>query len=296
MRVLILSDIHLRHRQIDTILSWETHDRVIMLGDYFDQWSDTPAQNAATALWLKGKLDDPRFIGLIGNHDCQHIWPVGSHVWHCENSRIKVPAVRAILSQSDLDKLKLYHVESDILFSHAGLTLDWFSMAARYGRPTPAALTLPNITAWLDQEWPKIRLAYEGFDSHMLMEAGRDRGGTQQVGGITWSDFTGHKPIPGIAQIVGHSVQDLNKGPLLRINQHEKSPCWRFASKGINPRWLTRGWTLCMDTHNHHYAVLEDDVLTIKSVEWSRPAGSDEQIVEPGEILSEIRLKEPAHA
>jgi hypothetical protein len=216
-RTLIISDLHLRHRQADTILSWEKYDRVVWLGDQFDQYSDTVGQNMDAAYWLKEKLWDDRNVFTLGNHDTGYRFPDNQWAKACSGyTSAKGLAIRKILTSEDWDRVKLYHSEQGILFTHAGIDrywLDWSGNGAYHG---PIGLSLEDITAWLDRAWPIVKAAYNCGTIHPLLEAGLDRGGYQKVGGITWLDLSNIKPIPGIAQIVGHTVIDPRKGPLFR--------------------------------------------------------------------------------
>ncbi len=292
-RVIVLSDIHLRHRQMDQILAKETYDRVIFTGDIFDSWGDTPTQNADAARWLKEKLANPCWTILSGNHDHGYIYPDNGNAYCSGFTRQKAAAIRAVLTQEEMDRLKLFHVESNILFTHAGLDNYWISWAAAQGHEF-APLNVESIGKWLEHESVIAKRNFASGSSHPFLEAGRDRGGRNQFGGLNWADFSGHHPIPMIGQIVGHSVMDADKGPLFRLISKDGSPTYRLAAKGVNPRHLAHGWTLCMDTHNKHYGILEDGILTIKHIKWDRPYGQDHYSCEPGEVLATITLKEPA--
>jgi hypothetical protein len=38
-----------------------------------------------------------------------------------------------------------------------------------------------------------------------LLDIGADRGGRNELGGVTWCDWRNFKPIAGMPQIVGHT-------------------------------------------------------------------------------------------
>ena len=226
-RTIIFSDLHLRHDHVDSVLSWEGHyDKVILLGDMFDNYNDTPAQNADAARWLKRMLADPRVVALVANHDQQYIWPHHPS-WCWGITPEKAAAVRAVLSDADLAKLRPYHVDQGILFSHAGFDERLPQVLATHGCSAPERpLTLATITAYIDTVWESVCMLYSMGRTHPLLEPGSSRGGLQRVGGITWEDLNSHVPVAALGQIVGHSIQS--------------SPLFRFSHRGgRNPHVAT---------------------------------------------------------
>lgn len=312
-RTLIISDVHLRWRQVEEMLSWERYDKLILTGDFFDGYEETTQQNVDTAVWLKAKLADPRTVACIGNHDMQHLWPDNPWVRFDDNGygpAAKHMYVARVLTDTDRRKLVPYHIDQGILFSHAGFDAYLPAQLHSAGCQAPGgALTVEGIAAYINALWPKVCERYAANSIHPLMEAGRCRGGMQVVGGLCWRDFGSFMPVAGIGQIFGHSIQDGD--PLFRIINRNGAPMWRRTTKGVNPRWLANGWGLCMDTCNKHYAILEGDVLTIKRVHWHRAAGLDATGI-PRAIVHHkapwtvsptasredvvIHLKEPPHA
>lgn len=76
-KILAIGDIHQAPNleQIEATIARENPDRVIFVGDYFDQWHDHPDHAAKTARWLKQSLADPKRVHLLGNHDLHYLWP-----------------------------------------------------------------------------------------------------------------------------------------------------------------------------------------------------------------------------
>ncbi len=299
MKTIIIPDLHLKWAQADQILSWEEpFDRAVFLGDYFDQFGDTPEQNAAMARWLRGKLEDPsanssgqaRYVFCIGNHDWSYMWPHNPWVFCSGFSDAKQSAILRELPIELFRRLKLYHVEQGILCSHAGLDREWFYYAARAGYEFPTPLTLPAITEWLERTRVQMDTLFDVGRQHPLMGAGSNRGGEQKVGGIIWQDFSSHLPIAGVNQIMGHTPHSAEKGPLFKFVGADGVPVGRYASKNVNPRWLTKGWSLCIDTHLLHYVVIEDGALQIKSLTRARTLGDIEFSSKPGKTICEIIL------
>jgi len=266
---------------------------VIYLGDVFDQYGDTPEIAASTARWFKEKLADPRNVMLLGNHDQALRWCTNGFAFCSNFTEAKSHAVRKILTQADFERLLPFHVDQDILFTHAGLDEYWLSWAAAHGYAMPDAATLSDIVSWLTEIWPAVQDRYDSGSCHPLLEAGQDRGGVQRVGGFTWADFSSHHVIEKTRQICGHSIHSHDKGPLMRFKGAaggKSSPVAKYVKDGVKPEWMERGWSLCLDTDLHHYGVLEQGKLTIKSVLWKRPKGQNDFVVEPGETIATITL------
>jgi hypothetical protein len=292
-RVLIIPDVHTRCAQADAIVSWEKCDRVIWLGDTWDQWGDSPEIAAATARWFKEKLADPRNVMLLGNHDQALRWCGNGFAFCSGFTEAKSHAVRKILTQADFEKLLPFYVEQDILFTHAGLDEYWLSWAAAHGYAMPDAATLSDIMSWLTEIWPAVQEKYDEGSCHPLLEAGQDRGGVQRVGGFTWADFSNHRVIRGIRQICGHTIHLHVKGPLMRFKGAaggKSSPVAKYVKDGVKPEWMERGWSLCLDTDLRHYLVIEDRRCTVKSVVWTRPRGQNDFQVRPGSVISSFDL------
>ncbi len=289
-RTIVFADAHLRHRHLDTIRSWEEPvDKAIFLGDYWDQEPDTPAQNGDAALWVKEKLADPRNVLLLANHDLAYMFPLNGSATTNAYTHQKNSAIRQYLTQEDFEKLRLCHVESGILFTHAGISRDFLEMLEESGYETPESpLSAESIARWLDATWPTLVEQYSTFGYHPLFGVGYERHGSQPVGGVLWLDFSRFKPIPSIGQIVGHTKT--LKGPLFRFSGSDGAPTWQLASKGVQPEWLTGGWGLDLDSCNHHYALIEDSILRVKSVNWERKSGDDHFTVTPGETICEVDL------
>jgi hypothetical protein len=71
---------------------------------------------------------------------------------------------------------------------------------------------------------------------HHAFMAGVERGGPARYGGILWCDWNAFEPIKDLPQIVGHTP-------------------------GREVRY--KGNSICLDTHLHHYGLLENGELTV---------------------------------
>lgn len=191
MKTLIIPDIHCKHSRAEAIIQHVPHDQVVLLGDYFDDWKDSPDMNAATAEWLKGKLADPTVLALWGNHDQHYL--LDHRRWICSGyDPLKKLAIRAILTQEDIAKLALAVTCGGYLLSHAGF--DRRLVGEAFGRQHLADFANYEV----------LPLMLEG-EAHRLLGIPFSRGGDRAVGGITWQDWTEFYDITDVPQIVGHT-------------------------------------------------------------------------------------------
>ena len=74
MRWLILPDIHDKLRRAAQIIEREPHDRLLLLGDFFDDFQTGVTDAADTASQVKLWLNSPNTTCLLGNHDMSYGW------------------------------------------------------------------------------------------------------------------------------------------------------------------------------------------------------------------------------
>lgn len=198
MKILAIGDIHQTPNlhQIEATIARENADRVIFIGDYFDQWHDHPDHAARTARWLKQSLTDPKRIHLFGNHDLSYVFPdaaCAGFTWD------KHRFIQNVLTTYDWDRLKLWHYEDGWLFTHAGLSRP-YAPAENDVFTVEQHLMLATGEAWFSL-WKR--------EAHWFWNVGESSGGKHAVGGPLWCragrDFF---PIPGVNQVFGHTPQD----------------------------------------------------------------------------------------
>jgi Calcineurin-like phosphoesterase len=219
--------------RIEAIIAAERADRIVFLGDYFDQFYDTPPDAEEMAKWLVKRLTDPRRIHLIGNHDASYLWPVDST--YCPGfTWEKATVIHKILGENAKDKFVFHTWIDGWLLTHAGLSADWVTV------PTDL---LPK---WIEKEEKAARQAFDQGTDHWFVETGFKRGGFHPSGGILWCDHDELRPISGVRQIYGHTP-------------------------GSQPRW--RGSDhLCLDTADErgpqHFAFVEDGAVTVRKLHF----------------------------
>ncbi len=188
MKYLVIPDIHTHHKRADFLADKEAgnYDKIIYLGDYFDDFGDTVIKNVATAEWLKSHLKDSDKIFLVGNHDVHYI----NRKFQCSGfTNDKFTAIRSVLNNKCFFRMRFYHFnqESNTLFSHAG----------RH-----------NVykDSKLESSGRLMDLLLSGNMNWAYAACGKCRGGLHEAGGLVWCDF--HKefnPIKDLNQIFGHT-------------------------------------------------------------------------------------------
>jgi len=190
MRTLIISDLHHHTENADHWLATQPHDRVVFLGDYFDDFGDDVSDARRTAMWLRDRIEKTDDVFLIGNHDISYMFPNAPELYCPGFTPAKARGIAEILRPEHWRRLRLAHAEQGWLISHAGFHPMW--------------LKEPTVEAFLNLCDLAMKRANRGGTDPFL-GAGADRGGSQPIGGPLWMDWNTLIPIAGIHQIVGHT-------------------------------------------------------------------------------------------
>jgi hypothetical protein len=251
MKTIIISDVHNRVYWIENALSELQYDNVVFLGDYFDNYGDTPVDAYLSAQWLKQSIYKPNRIHLIGTHDIWYMYPFNKYIGASGNTDKKYYAIKSVLNTDDWKILKLYYYEQNYLMTHAGISSyiikdyifrnkDVFNSYIVGGNlRIDEKDIIDKIVKPATQE--ALDWVSRGF-KHPWLEAGFIRGGSQIVGGIIWQDWSEFEPISGLNQIVGHTEHD--------------RPQEKITINSIN---------YVLDTRNRHIGILENGIF-----EWIR--------------------------
>jgi hypothetical protein len=235
MKTLIFPDLHEPPQdvldRIETLIASEGADRIVFLGDYFDQFYDTPLDAEEMAKWLVKSLADPRRTHLIGNHDASYFWPADST--YCSGfTWEKATVIREILGEKAKNKFVFHTWIDGWLLTHAGLSADWVTV------PTDL---LPK---WIEQEEKAARQAFDQGKDHWFVETGFNRGGLHPSGGILWCDHDELRAICGVRQIYGHTPRS--------------QPRWKGSDQ------------LCLDTAAgngpQHFALVDDGAVSVSKL------------------------------
>lgn len=205
MKTLIIPDIHNHTDWAEIFLQNCHYDKVIFLGDYFDDFGDNEVSAYRTAMWLKGKLKHNNYIFLLGNHDASYRFPYNKSMY-CPGFTVpKSNTINKILDENDWNKMQLCHVDQGFLYTHAGINKKLFTH--------PVLGINQEVIDKLCET--AIANAKAAIPDPILM-AGLGRGGKNREGGIIWQDWEEFKPISGINQILGHTPSEVPRVKLLK--------------------------------------------------------------------------------
>lgn len=194
-KILVIPDIHLFWKRAEMIIQKYTGThKFVILGDEFDNFSESVEDNRLAAIWLKSSLKDPNRIHIKGNHT-EHYDP-RINIFCSGFSVDKKRAINSVLSIEDWDKLKYFHYENGWFFSHAGLTKQWFL------DPKDDTMNVSYIQKVIDDAVIKQRM---GNYDNAIWASDRFRGGQHKKGGILWNDWRNSDFILNTKQVVGHS-------------------------------------------------------------------------------------------
>lgn len=237
MYTLILPDIHLKIDKAEKIIDFEKNaNKIIFLGDIFDDYNDNVTENVLAARFVKSKILNPKYIFLFGNHDLPYRFPKNSSCYCPGWDLKKQKGIDEILKIEHWKKFKYFHVEDGWLFSHAGVSNSFL--------PFNIELNLQEIEKWLEKESEKANTLGLIGKKHWFWQLGPGRGGVWPHGGLLWEDWEYFDSIPEIRQCVGHTCQHPTNSSEL---------------------WHRDGENLCLDSNLNYYGVLENGQITIKN-------------------------------
>ena len=252
MKTIIISDLHNRSYWVEDALSsslLQPYDRVIFLGDYFDDFGDTPNDVYMSAKWLKSSLEKPNRIHLYGTHDIWYRFPSNPYIRASGNTVEKYYAIQSIINPNDWNQLKLYHYEQNYLMTHAGIhsyLISWYvsrnrNIFDKYIVNNNLQLDSQNIINMIIKPATEDALDTISEDfADPWLDAGFARRGSQLIGGIIWLDWNQEfEPIPGLNQIVGHT--------------EHTAPQEKSTGNSNN---------YDLDTRNNHIGILENGIFS----------------------------------
>ena len=197
-KTLFVGDLHCKQEdvlpRVDGLVEAHGIGRVVLLGDYTDEWNSTAADVLAALEVQKAWLADCAKAGLdviclLGNHDFEYLRTMGCGGTHRE----AIFEIRDSLSEI---RMSAAACVDNRLVTHAGLTQRWRD---------------ENLFGCDDSETCASRinemfLGEDPRDWKRLASAGRSRGGCGAPGPL-WADATDlyMDEAAGIDQIVGHT-------------------------------------------------------------------------------------------
>lgn len=242
------------------------HDKVILLGDYFDAYNDTVDEAVNTAKWLRDYVvPNDKIVALIGNHDSSYLWQ-NNQYFRCSGfSQLKNTAINGVLEPKHKTKFKLFYVEQKFLLSHAGFTNELWKQYSAFFEDT-FNTKLEYVEYVLNKMAEEAVIAANDGKDHQLLAAGWDRGGFARYGGINWVDWRNFSPIKGVNQIVGHSI---HKVPQILVQKEGGGYCKKDiiehyqTQQIINVKQGILSTSYGLDTASNHYMVIEDGEVQI---------------------------------
>ena len=190
MRTLIIPDLHHCTDHAEHWLATQRNDRVVFLGDYFDNFGDDVSDARRTAFWLRDRIEKTEDLFLLGNHDIPYMFPRDPQLYCPGFTAAKARGIGEVLRPAHWQRFRLAHAEQGWLMSHAGFHPVW--------------LKEPTVEWILQRCDQAMQKAKRGIVDPIL-GVGQDRGGSQHFGGPLWMDWYDLTPIPGINQVVGHT-------------------------------------------------------------------------------------------
>lgn len=267
MKTLIIPDIHHKRTSVDLILKehYDSVDKVIFLGDFFDAYNDSPVDAKKTAEWLKKKIQDPKLNFIWGNHDIPYAYPWNQHLY-CSGFTIeKSKAISKVMSVEDWSRFVPYVWDQGFLLSHAGANWNFIRRLSS---------TFKHSTIQLDEIENELAISYKidkgenlpNGTKTILFNAGWDRGGREPAGGLNWGCWSVFNPVPGLKQIVGHTIQNIPSIKYIKEGMICSASYDAISYKEINEEFnldIIKGWAINLDTNSNHYAISEGGDLNI---------------------------------
>ena len=242
-KAVVIPDVHNKWKRAEAIVAAESPDRVVFLGDYFDDFGDTPEAAGATAEWLAASLADASRVHLAGNHDLNYMSRLPG--LHCVGrNHLKASAIaRRGVEWSRLEPFcwlgDAGGSDGSWLCTHAGLSAAFLESI----RPGAGAADVAGVLGAARADLDRID---DAGHRHPFLQAGRARGGWDVSGGIVWCDYVEeYADVPGLRQIFGHT-----RGGAVRHG--------RTAGGGEH---------YCIDTVLRHYIAYKDGEVSVRAVD-----------------------------
>jgi len=230
-KTIIIPDIHNDYLTAEKIIIKENPDKIIFLGDYFDDFDDTIQDANNTARWLKKSLKQKNRIHLIGNHDLSYM---------TDNPNLKCSGYRTdkhkVIKKHFIDwnKLKMhYWIDDYWLCTHAGFSNNFFKQ-----QHTKKSDSIHQVLDFSKKDLEKID---DVNYMHSFFQVGFSRGGSNEAGGPLWCSYDEFVDISGINQIFGHTPNHIVRYRKTKNSEH-----------------------YCIDTKLNHYVIYQNLAMQVK--------------------------------
>jgi len=231
-KTIIIPDIHNDYSTAEKIIKKENPDKIIFLGDYFDDFYDTVKDATNVAKWLIKSLQQKNRIHLIGNHDLSYM---------TDNPNLKCTGY----SKDKHDEIKKHNIDWNMLKMHYWLSDDWLCTHAGFSNDffeQQCTKKLDSVQQVLDLSKKDLEKINDVKYNHPFFQVGFSRGGSNVVGGTLWCGYDEFEDIPGFNQIFGHTSNHIVRHCKTENSEH-----------------------YCIDTKLNHYAVYQKGKMSIKT-------------------------------
>jgi hypothetical protein len=247
MKTIVLGDIHGRS-QWKLIVEMEKPDQVIFIGDYFDSYDLTAAEqmkNFKEIINYK-ETTDAHVIMLIGNHD-YHYYPEIGNVGTSGYQHTAAPAISQLIDENR-NHLQMAYSIDDYLFTHAGVSSEFMdNVFGKDGWKTE------EISSLLCQQfWHKPKT----FEFGMAVDLKK----------MSWLDSSGDNREQSPIWIRPRSLMNVNYNTLrkqvIQVVGHTQVKKLDIEGMATGNRYY---FIDCLDTSGE-YLIIEDGV--VKSNTW----------------------------
>lgn len=245
-KCLVIPDIHQKWEIAQRIIESVEHDILVCLGDYFDDFVETPDRVRRTAEWLAKTIEQDNNILLAGNHCLSYAFPPTQYTQcsgYTPEKRFIINSIMTGPGYNHWKNLKFFTAEQGWIISHAGFHP---ALVGNNYSNDPLG-TIAEMQAAADS----LRIALEAGTNHPWLAVSRYRGGYDYYGGPFWLDA---REFPrggtgGMKQLAGHT-------PGSSVRKIEL------------PDGTLSG--VIIDTHLKNYCLIEDGQLRIRKtpVAW----------------------------
>lgn len=268
MKTLIIPDIHNHFDRAEKTIKSVNADQIVFLGDYFDDFNDTPEDITEVADWFHWSVNQPNRIHLCGNHDI-HYWVKEAKSNRCGGwEQWKQIAIDNIVKPEDWEKLKFYYVlDNTYLLSHGGVHPYWVD-PVKFRNGEEITITLDKLVQKLERDSEECIKLLKKDRYNWICVAGFSRSRSPFVGGLIWLDFGEEfHPIRGIHQIVGHTPSRHHvRWSFYKENDKTVSESTTGAEPVLSDK---SSYNVCIDSYPalKWYAIYEDKKLSIHNYE-----------------------------
>lgn len=198
--VLIIGDLHTRHEWIEELISKVKPKTTVFLGDYFDQFGDSPEQNRVTAEWLRYSIHQTGRLHILGNHDLAYCFPNVPQARCPGFTKKKLAAISSVMQPLDWAMCHMFVEHESFMITHAGIQ-------ASYLNPM---MDLSVLGDWMSNHSQEFWETMERGGEHWFLNRGESREphSPHRFGGVVWADFSELVPLPGWNQVCGHTPSE----------------------------------------------------------------------------------------